>query len=117
MLWYVNGIVAKGCWSDNWSAPGESRQVFYRARPDDAAAVSRRQELKQQVRTRSCDRCVHKNICILYHGHGQLELRFGNSYVKDPATFIDKLDERLAARCMFYLERSAGSEDAASADE
>lgn len=72
---------------------------------------------QQQVRTRSCDGCVHKNICILYHGHGQLELRFGNSYSKDPAKFIDKLDERLAARCMFYLEKSADSEDAGSADE
>ena len=78
--------------------------------------MSRRQDLKQKVRTRTCDRCVHKNICILYHGHGQLELRFGNSYAKDPATFIDKLDERLAARCLFYLEKTAGSEDPDSGD-
>ena len=72
---------------------------------------------QQQVQTRSCDRCVHKNICILYHGHGQLELRFGNSYSKDPAGFIDKLDERLAARCLFYLEKSGDPEDAGDADE
>jgi hypothetical protein len=79
--------------------------------------MSRRQELKQQVAAKSCDRCVHKNICILYHGHGQIELRFGKGYSKDPAAFIDKLDERLAARCMFYLERSGESEDAGNADE
>ncbi len=56
---------------------------------------------------RSCDRCAHRPVCILYHGHGQLELRFGSSYTKDPDEFISKLDERLAYKCLSYLEAGA----------
>ena len=55
----------------------------------------------------SCDKCVHKSVCILYHGHGQLELRFGSSYTKDPDKFISKLDQQLARQCRFYLEGSS----------
>jgi hypothetical protein len=58
----------------------------------------------KRSKVKSCDKCVHKSICILYYGHGQLELRFGNSYVKDPEGFIGKLDERLAFKCLNYLE-------------
>ncbi len=58
----------------------------------------------QIAAARSCDRCLHQSVCILYHGHGQLELRFGNSYSKDPEGFIDKLDERLAFKCLKFLE-------------
>jgi hypothetical protein len=69
-----------------------------------------KQKEKSRRRTaRSCDRCAHQSICILYHGHGQLELRFGNSYAKDPDTFITKLDERLAYKCLFYLDAGAGT--------
>ena len=50
---------------------------------------------------------MHQSICILYHGHGQLELRFGNSYEKDPDGFISKLDERLAYKCLNYLVSDA----------
>ena len=64
-----------------------------------------RQKAKaQRIAVKSCDNCVHKSVCILYHGHGQLELRFGNSYAKDPVAFISKLDERVARQCRFYLE-------------
>ena len=58
----------------------------------------------QTVAAKSCDRCLHQSVCILYHGHGQLELRFGSSYSKDPEGFIDKLDERLAYKCLKFLE-------------
>jgi len=61
-------------------------------------------ERKRRAAARSCDRCVHKSVCILYHGHGQLELRFGSSYLKDPDTFVAKLDERLSFKCLSYLE-------------
>ncbi len=50
---------------------------------------------------------MHQSICILYHDHSQLELRFGNSYEKDPDGFISKLDERLAYKCLNYLESNA----------
>ena len=62
---------------------------------------------KEKIRktaVKNCDRCVHKSICLLYHGHGQLELRFGDSYIKDPDEFIKKLDERLAYKCIYYME-------------
>ena len=72
---------------------------------DQRMGMSTRQKAKtQRIAVKSCDSCVHKSICILYHGHGQLELRFGNSYAKDPVAFISKLDERLARQCRFYLE-------------
>jgi len=66
---------------------------------------------KEKIRktaVKNCDGCVHKSICLLYHGHGQLELRFGSSYAKDPDKFIEKLDERLAYKCIHYME-SKGS--------
>jgi len=67
--------------------------------------MSTKQKAKaKRSEVRSCDKCMHKPICILYHGHGQLELRFGNSYSKDPEEFISKLDERLAYKCLNYLE-------------
>jgi hypothetical protein len=97
----------------------ERRQVkVLRPQPREFALMSRRQQVKKQsVAAKSCDRCVHRNICILYHGHGQLELRFGNSYAKDPAAFIDKLDERLAARCLFFLERDGNNESGGGEEE
>ena len=63
-----------------------------------------RQARPQPVAARGCDRCVHRPVCILYHGHGQLDLRFGDTYGKDPDEFVRKLDERLASKCGFYLE-------------
>ncbi|UCC61128.1 MAG: hypothetical protein JSW38_11920 [Dehalococcoidia bacterium] len=67
--------------------------------------MSTKQKAKgKRSEIRSCDKCVHKSICIIYHGHGQLELRFGNSYSKDPDGFVSKLDERLAYKCLNYLE-------------
>ena len=72
---------------------------------DQRMGMSTRQKAKEQrIAVKSCDSCVHKSICILYHGHGQLELRFGNSYAKDPVAFISKLDEQVARQCRFYLE-------------
>ena len=68
------------------------------------------QEVAQRISIRSCDRCVHKPVCILYYGHGQIELRFGDTYSKDPEEFIGKLDERLASKCGFYLEGNASPE-------
>lgn len=65
---------------------------------------SRQKAKSQRIAAKSCDNCVHKSVCILYHGHGQLELRFGNSYAKDPDAFISKLDEQLAQQCRFYLQ-------------
>lgn len=67
--------------------------------------MSTKQKAKAgRTAVKSCDICVHKSICILYHGHGQLELRFGDSYSKDPDDFVSKLDERLSYKCQFYLE-------------
>ena len=72
--------------------------------------MTTRQKVKaQRTAGRSCDRCVHKSICILYHGHGQLELRFGDSYTKDPEAFVKRLDEQLAHKCAFYLEGEGGA--------
>ncbi len=72
--------------------------------------MTTRQKVKaQRTAARSCDRCVHKSVCILYHGHGQLELRFGDSYTKDPEAFVKRLDERLAHKCAFYLEGEGGA--------
>lgn len=65
---------------------------------------TKQKERGRRTAARSCNRCVHQSVCILYHGHGQLELRFGNSYSKDPDEFIAKLDERLSCRCLSYLE-------------
>ncbi len=73
--------------------------------------MSTKQKAKaMRTAVKSCDTCVHKSICILYHGHGQLELRFGDSYSKDPDDFISKLDERIAHKCQFYLEGDTGVE-------
>ena len=65
---------------------------------------TKQKEKSRRTAARSCSRCVHKSVCILYHGHGQLELRFGNSYSKDPDAFVAMLDERLACKCLSYLE-------------
>lgn len=76
---------------------------------DQVMGMGTRQKAKaQRIAVKSCDSCVHKSICILYHGHGQLELRFGNSYAKDPVAFISKLDEQVARQCRFYLEGDGG---------
>ena len=73
--------------------------------------MSTKQKAKgKQTKVKSCDRCMHQSICILYHGHGQLELRFGNSYSKDPDGFINKLDERLAYKCLNYIESSGNGD-------
>lgn len=61
----------------------------------------------QRVAAKSCENCVHKSVCILYHGHGQLELRFGRRYAKDPDAFVSRLDEQLASRCRFYMAKKA----------
>ena len=71
--------------------------------------MSPRQKIQsQKPAVRNCDRCVHKSICLLYHGHGQLELRFGSSYANDPDEFVRKLDERLAYKCIYYMESEDG---------
>ena len=73
--------------------------------------MNRGQRVKlQRIAVKNCDRCVHKSVCILYYGHGQLELRFGKTYSKDPVEFINKLDERLARQCRFYLEGDSSVE-------
>ena len=83
----------------------------YRYYPDQVVDMSARQKTKaQRTAIRSCDRCVHKSVCILYHGHGQLELRFSDSYAKDPVAFVSMLDERLARQCRFYLEGDSSIE-------
>ena len=64
----------------------------------------------RRTAVRSCDSCVHKSVCILYHGYGQLELRFSNSYAKDPVAFVTKLDAQLARQCRFYLEGDSSVE-------
>lgn len=77
---------------------------------EDVYAMGTRQKVKsRRAAPRSCDRCVHKSICILYHGHGQLELRFGKSYSKDPDAFVARLDERLSCKCLSYLEAAGKS--------
>jgi len=77
----------------------------YRYYLDQVMGMGTRQKAKAQpITIKSCDSCVHKSVCILYHGHGQLELRFGDSYAKDPEAFISMLDERIARQCRFYLE-------------
>jgi hypothetical protein len=70
---------------------------------------TKRKVKAQKTLTKNCDKCVHKSICILYHGHGQLELRFGDSYEKDPDEFVKKLDERLAYKCSFYTELNSSA--------
>lgn len=83
--------------------------VGCRVYPGKAVDMSGTQKVKpRKTAVQNCDRCVHKSVCILYYGHGQLELRFGNTYSKDPVEFINKLDERLARQCRFYLEGDSG---------
>ena len=83
----------------------------YRYYLDLVVGMSTKKKAKaQRVAVKNCDSCVHKSVCILYHGHGQLELRFGASYAKDPEAFISKLDERLGQQCRFYLEGNGSIE-------
>ena len=65
----------------------------------------------EQITVRKCTGCVHKSVCILYYGHGQLELRFGHTSSKNQDEFINRLDEQLARQCRFYLEDNNSSED------
>ena len=53
---------------------------------------------------KSCDRCLRKPVCILYHGYGQLELRFGNPCPANPEELMHNLSEALALKCGHYLE-------------
>lgn len=105
---YLIGIVDFSDSMDNMINRSDV-QEYKGVRQHQAGCIARRLELEaQQVAAKGCENCVHKSICILYHGHGQLELRFGRTYVKDPDGFINKLDERLARRCRFYMEGQGG---------
>jgi hypothetical protein len=57
----------------------------------------------EQTAIKSCDRCLRKAVCILYHGYSQLELRFGNLGPADPEEVMHNLSEALALKCGFYL--------------
>jgi hypothetical protein len=58
----------------------------------------------EQIAVKSCDRCVRKAVCILYHGYTKLELRFSTLSLVDPQEVTSKIGEALAAKCGFYLE-------------
>lgn len=58
----------------------------------------------EQIAVKSCDQCVRKAVCILYHGYTKLELRFGNPSPVDPKEIASKIGEALAAKCSFYME-------------
>jgi len=58
----------------------------------------------EQIAIRSCNRCVRKAVCILYHGYTQMDLRYGNPGSLDPEQVVSKLSEALAYKCNFYLE-------------
>jgi len=57
----------------------------------------------EQTAIKSCDRCLRKAVCILYHGYSQLELRFGNPCPANPEELMHNLSEALALKCGFYL--------------
>ena len=63
----------------------------------------------EQTAVRSCDRCLRKAVCILYHGYGKLELRFGKPNLTNPEEVMSKLGEALAFKCQFYLELDSGA--------
>ena len=58
----------------------------------------------EQTTFKSCDQCLRKAVCILYHGYSQLELRFGNPCPANPEELIHNLSEALALKCGHYLE-------------
>jgi len=58
----------------------------------------------QREAVRSCKRCVHKPVCILYHGHSELEFKFVEKRPENSAEYVKKLDEQLALKCQYYLE-------------
>ena len=65
----------------------------------------------EQLAIKSCDRCVRKEVCILYHGYGQLELRFGIPSPASPEEIISRLSEALANKCAHYMEVESKAEE------
>lgn len=57
-----------------------------------------------KTRIKSCERCIRKAVCILYHGYTKLELRYGPETPLNPEEVVARLGESLAAKCGFYLE-------------
>ena len=64
----------------------------------------------EQTTFKSCDRCLRKAVCILYHGYSQLELRFGNPCPANPEELMHNLSEALASKCGHYLELNGQQE-------
>jgi hypothetical protein len=64
----------------------------------------------EQTAFKSCDRCLRKPVCILYHGYSQLELRFGNPCPANPEELMHNLSEALALKCSHYLESNGQQE-------
>jgi hypothetical protein len=64
----------------------------------------------EQTAFKSCDRCLRKAVCILYHGYSQLELRFGNPCPANPEELMHNLSEALASKCGHYLELNGQQE-------
>jgi len=64
----------------------------------------------EQVAIRSCDKCIRKAVCILYHGYTQVELRYGSPSPLPPDEVRRNLGESLASKCNFYMEEDAGED-------
>jgi hypothetical protein len=64
----------------------------------------------EQTTFKSCDQCLRKAVCILYHGYSQLELRFGNPCPANPEELMHNLSEALALKCGHYLESNGQQE-------
>ncbi len=62
----------------------------------------------EQTAVRSCERCVRKAVCILYHGYTKMELQYGPVTPLNTEEIMARLGEALASKCGFYIESEAG---------
>jgi hypothetical protein len=52
----------------------------------------------------TCERCLRQAVCIIYHGYGQLELRYGPPCSTNSEDLMHNLSEALALKCGHYME-------------
>ncbi len=64
----------------------------------------------EKTTVKTCERCLRQAVCIIYHGYGQLELRFGNPCPANPEDLMHNLSEALALKCGHYMESDAQKE-------
>jgi len=53
---------------------------------------------------KSCERCIRKAVCILYHGYTKMELQYGPVTPLNPEEVMARIGEALAMKCGFYIE-------------